>query len=589
LSKRTILFLAANPLGTDRLALDEECAAIERELRMTSGRDDFDFRSKWAVSLDELMRHLNELQPTIVHFSGHGGRGELPLGSGLEETFGAALARTKLVILNACYNHAAAEELLPHVACVLGTSHSIRRDAARSFAAGFYRALAENESVAVACQRGGRVLDVGLDAADRPQLKVRKGVDANQIFLTGGSPLIDFWTERQRHAGFIGREDILGRIDEWFLGSSKTTWVVITGGPGTGKSAILSAWLARREAAGAVVPHHFVRRWVDDWGSPGRIVASLASQIEGLVPGLGENLEYPRHHLADPRHHLADPRHHLAELLGQASKRLDTSSPLIIVVDGLDEAHAVPGENPLPRFLPDRVPPGIRFLCAMRPVEPQLSWLQARSRVRSLDLDDPRWAASHEAVVQAFWERVSNEYHPPLQAEEVDAAIFHSDGNMLRAVNLHGILRAAPSRDEVWHGFIDEPLVSESAIRIRKTVEADWQDSAPVLRLVRILCRNANTALRSFSLEDIRQMSGARDAHEAMKIAEYLASERIGLLVAHFTLVRPRGSLELSDQGVQGALRSGVLRDPETGRKVTNWQKRVLLSYQISAIRKEQR
>src|SRR5262249_37760694 len=44
--KHTILFLAANPAGTDRLALDEECAAIERELRMTPARDDFEFGSR---------------------------------------------------------------------------------------------------------------------------------------------------------------------------------------------------------------------------------------------------------------------------------------------------------------------------------------------------------------------------------------------------------------------------------------------------------------------------------------------------------------------------------------------------------------
>jgi hypothetical protein len=73
MNRHVILFLAANPSGTSRLALDEECAAIERELRMTTGRDDFDFRSKWAVSIDEMMRHLNELQPTVIHFSGHGG------------------------------------------------------------------------------------------------------------------------------------------------------------------------------------------------------------------------------------------------------------------------------------------------------------------------------------------------------------------------------------------------------------------------------------------------------------------------------------------------------------------------------------
>ena len=50
--RSVILFLAANPAETDPLALDEECAAIERELMLTPGRDDFD------------------LQPTIFHVNG---------------------------------------------------------------------------------------------------------------------------------------------------------------------------------------------------------------------------------------------------------------------------------------------------------------------------------------------------------------------------------------------------------------------------------------------------------------------------------------------------------------------------------------
>ena len=70
--RHRVLFLAADPRDTTRLAHDEECAAIEHELRLTLGRDEFEFRSKWAVSVDEMMRHLNECLPTIVHFSGHG-------------------------------------------------------------------------------------------------------------------------------------------------------------------------------------------------------------------------------------------------------------------------------------------------------------------------------------------------------------------------------------------------------------------------------------------------------------------------------------------------------------------------------------
>ena len=67
-----ILFLAANPAAITRLALEDECADIERALRLTHGRDDFEFRSKRAVTVDALMQHLVDLSPTILHFSGHG-------------------------------------------------------------------------------------------------------------------------------------------------------------------------------------------------------------------------------------------------------------------------------------------------------------------------------------------------------------------------------------------------------------------------------------------------------------------------------------------------------------------------------------
>ena len=39
MSSDLILFLAANPAGTSRLCLAEECAAIERELRAVANRD----------------------------------------------------------------------------------------------------------------------------------------------------------------------------------------------------------------------------------------------------------------------------------------------------------------------------------------------------------------------------------------------------------------------------------------------------------------------------------------------------------------------------------------------------------------------
>src|SRR5262245_26220968 len=76
-TRSVILFLAANVGGAGYLALDEEFAAIDRELSMTAGRHCFELWSKWAVTVDDVMRYFNELRPTIVHFSAHG------TGSGL--------------------------------------------------------------------------------------------------------------------------------------------------------------------------------------------------------------------------------------------------------------------------------------------------------------------------------------------------------------------------------------------------------------------------------------------------------------------------------------------------------------------------
>jgi hypothetical protein len=243
--------------------------------------------------------------------------------------------------------------------------------------------------------------------------------------------LIDFTLERQRHVRFVGREDVLARLDEWLLGSGAAGWVVVTGGPGTGKSAVLAEWLARREAAGALVPHHFVRRQVATWDQPEVIAASLAAQIEAMFS-----------ELCDPE---ARPEGRLIELLGRVSKHLGAMGRLVVLVDGLDETRAESGDNPLPRFLPHVMPSGIRLLCAMRPTYPHLRWIEARSPARRIDLDDRRWAASNEAVVRGFWQAVATEYEPPLPTEAVATAIDRAEGNVMHAVMLHDALQGLPA------------------------------------------------------------------------------------------------------------------------------------------------
>jgi CHAT domain len=218
--KHIILFLAAHPSEVSRIALDEECAAIERELRMTTGRNAFDLRSKWAVSVDEMLRHLNELQPTVIHFSGHGGSsadvyflndqrqpvptprdlGVVPNAGiqlqdewrqsqhvsarALSQMIGSAAPSTRLLVLNACFSEGVAQSLCGVVDCVVGMRGAIGDDAARAFSVSFYRALGYRRSVgnafaqAVATLAAKRFSDEHL-----PVCRTRNGVSADYVIL----------------------------------------------------------------------------------------------------------------------------------------------------------------------------------------------------------------------------------------------------------------------------------------------------------------------------------------------------------------------------------------------------------------------
>jgi hypothetical protein len=204
--KHTILFLAANPGGASRLGLDEEARSIQVELERSGYRDQFELVTRWAVQPLDLLRELRKLRPTVVHYSGHGGHGghggqsglffQGPDGSAqlvstavLLETFGAAGSSVKLVVLASCYSDAQAEALLAHVDCVVGMSGLIAADAAKAFVIGFYGGLGERESVAAAFRQGCAAIALeGLRDRDRPQLKIRAEVDANQSILVDAFP-----------------------------------------------------------------------------------------------------------------------------------------------------------------------------------------------------------------------------------------------------------------------------------------------------------------------------------------------------------------------------------------------------------------
>ncbi|MDF5732502.1 MAG: hypothetical protein PUP92_32020 [Rhizonema sp. PD38] len=69
---QTILILAANPKGTTPLRLDQEVREIDAGLQRAKQREKFVLKQKWAVRPRDIQRAMLDINPSIIHFSGHG-------------------------------------------------------------------------------------------------------------------------------------------------------------------------------------------------------------------------------------------------------------------------------------------------------------------------------------------------------------------------------------------------------------------------------------------------------------------------------------------------------------------------------------
>lgn len=168
---RKILFVAANPKSTDRLSLDEEAKEIREGLARSKGRDQFEIITRWAVDAEGLRRSLLDIEPHIVHFSGHGagesglvlhaaeGRTKLASSQALANLFGLFAGQIECVLLNACYSEVQAKAIHQHVDYVVGMNRAVGDRAAIKFAVGFYDALGAGRAYSVAYKFGCSAID----------------------------------------------------------------------------------------------------------------------------------------------------------------------------------------------------------------------------------------------------------------------------------------------------------------------------------------------------------------------------------------------------------------------------------------------
>jgi len=146
----SVLFFASNPLDQKQLRLDEEARAINEMIRKSEHRDSVKLISHWAVRPLDILQALNENQPSIVHFSGHGseqdeivfqdnmGQAKCVSKDAIVQTMMASSDSIRLVFFNTCYSRNQADAVTEHVEAAIGMKTTIGDDAARVFAAQFY-------------------------------------------------------------------------------------------------------------------------------------------------------------------------------------------------------------------------------------------------------------------------------------------------------------------------------------------------------------------------------------------------------------------------------------------------------------------
>ena len=155
----SILFLAADPTDLSRLRISLEFREIQERLQLSKHRFSFELTPRMSVRAEDLSQALLDINPQVVHFSGHGAPDgallvEDKMGGvnrikpeALSAIFELFSGQVKCVILNSCYSEMQAVAIAKHIDYVIGMSDSIEDEAAIKFSVGFYQALGADRSV----------------------------------------------------------------------------------------------------------------------------------------------------------------------------------------------------------------------------------------------------------------------------------------------------------------------------------------------------------------------------------------------------------------------------------------------------------
>ncbi|OYQ62756.1 hypothetical protein B9G53_20515 [Pseudanabaena sp. SR411] len=212
-----ILVVAANPLGSSPLKLDHEVKTIQEALRRSRKRDNFVVEYRLAATPSELRRALLDLEPHVLHFSGHGA-GEQGLLFVSDESAGAIYRsdsgevrsrsintneikfvpaqplanllqlcdeHLECVVLNACYSDVQGDAISANIPFTIGMRDLVEDHVAIKFSQGFYDAIGAGKVYEMAFKWGKVAIEFDLANNEASQiliLRKKRSLSASEYF-----------------------------------------------------------------------------------------------------------------------------------------------------------------------------------------------------------------------------------------------------------------------------------------------------------------------------------------------------------------------------------------------------------------------
>ena len=201
--KITVLFFATNPKNTTKLRLDEEVRTVQETIRKSEHRDSIAFESRWAVRPLDILQAINELNPDIIHFSGHGadtselvlenadGNAKYISKEAIAQSIMTSSDKIRPIIFNTCFSYEQAQSVIVHIDAAIGMKDSISDNGACLFAAQFYSSLGFGLSLQKSFEQAKAALALeNISEIDIPALYTKNDIDPNNFFIVNPRPSI---------------------------------------------------------------------------------------------------------------------------------------------------------------------------------------------------------------------------------------------------------------------------------------------------------------------------------------------------------------------------------------------------------------